>query len=37
MFWIRERFLIRNANTESYKKSAIPFMLRLLNKDDLKM
>ena len=32
-----EKFFIRNLNTESYKKSAIPAMLRLLNEEDLKM
>ena len=32
-----EKFFIRNLNTESYKKSAIPAMLRLLNKEDLKL
>ena len=32
-----EKFFIRNVNTESYKKSAIPAMLRLLNKEDLKL
>ena len=32
-----EKYLISNMNTEIYKKSAIPSMLRLLNEEDMRM
>ena len=32
-----EKYLIGNINTESYKKSAIPSMLRLLNEEEMRM
>ena len=32
-----EKFHIKQINTERYRKSAIPAMLRLLNEEDLKM
>ena len=32
-----EKFLINQINTERYKKSAIPAMLRMLNEEDFKM
>ena len=32
-----EKFLIKQINTERYRKSAIPAMLRMLNEEDFKM
>ena len=32
-----EKYLIKNMNTERYKKSAIPAMRRMLNNEEIKM
>ena len=32
-----EEFLIKQINTERYRKSAIPAMLRMLNEEETKM
>ena len=32
-----EKFLVGNIKTERYKRSAIPSMIRLLNKEELKL
>ena len=32
-----EKYLIKNMNTERYKKSAIPAMKRMLNNEEFKM
>lgn len=32
-----EKYLIKNFNTERYQSSAIPAMIRILNKEDMKL
>ena len=32
-----EKYLLNNVNTERYKRSAIPFMKELLNKEEFKI
>ena len=32
-----EKYFVKNINTERYRRSSIPAMQRMLNKEDLKM
>ena len=32
-----EKYLIKQVNTERYKRSSIPAMIRILNKEELKL